>query len=64
MMILTKRHCDPPFLSQIGFCSVLEVGSVGDGRWVNRCTRENRDTRSGWLRGVGGEGGWQWLLGE
>ena len=45
MMILTKRHCDPPFLSQIGFCSALEVGSFGDGRWVNRGTRENRGTR-------------------
>ena len=64
MMILTKRHCDPPFLSQIGFCSALEAGAVGNGCWVNRGTRENRDTRSGRLRGVGGEGGWRWLLGE
>lgn len=64
MMILTKRHCDPPFLSQIGFCSALEVGMVGDGCWVNRETRENRGTRSGRLRGVGGEGGWRWSLGE
>lgn len=45
MMILTKRHCDPPFLSQIGFCSALEAGAVGNGCWVNRETRENRGTR-------------------
>lgn len=64
MMILTKRHCDPPFLSQIGFCSALEAGTVGDGRWVNRGTRENRGTRSGRLRGFGGGDGWRWLLGE
>ena len=64
MMILTKSHCDPPFLSQIGFCSALEEGAVGDGCWVNMENRENRDTGSGRLRGVGGGNGWRWLLGE
>lgn len=44
MMILTKSHCDPPFLSQIGFCSALEAGAVGNGCWGNRETRENRGT--------------------
>lgn len=42
----------------VGGCEVLEAGAVGDGCWVNR------GTRSGQLRGVGGEGSWQWLLGE
>ena len=29
----------------MGGCEVLEAGAVGDGCWVNRGSRENRDTR-------------------
>lgn len=43
---------------------MLEAGTVSDGCWVNRENRKNRGTRSGRLRGFGGEGSWQWSLGE
>lgn len=29
----------------MGGFEALEAGTVGDGRWVNRVNRENRDTR-------------------
>ena len=53
MMILTKRFCDPPNLSPIGYCgarsgllrcekgvfSVREVGFCGAKRWFLACEK-------------------------